>query len=820
MRTLWKWAIRGFFVILLLAVTIGVFGYAFLSRTIQPPAGDIAIAGLSAPVKIVRDREGIPHIEAKTRNDALAALGFAHAQDRLWQMEVLRMSGQGRLSEMFGKATKNTDVFLRTLGFFDQSKQSLAVLAPETIAGLEAYARGVNAFIHRKTRLLEAALPPEFLILGHQPEDWQPAHSVVTLKMMSLDLSKNMGNELTRLALAADGIGPKEMLDLFPTGPLDKPRPMPDLRQLYKLKKPVLTADANDNSAAMLDEFIPNTGIWASNNWVIAGSRTESGKPLLANDPHLAFASPSLWYLAHISWEEAGKMRNVIGASLPSTPLILLGRNDNVAWGFTNAGADVQDVFIEQLNEGDDTQYKTPFGWQNFTLKDETIHIKGGEDHTFTIRSTRHGPVLPGFYKKIAQLLPSTHVAALQWPGFSAKDTGMDAAFAVMGSDSLEGYVKGVSKLISPMQAMVIADTSGKIGLFAPARVPIRHADNAIEGRAPVPGWDEKYDWQGFIPVNELPLIVNPPSGAIGTANSRFVDKTYRHHITYDWEEIFRLQKIRKLVLKAEKKHSISSMKAAQGDIHSAALERLRDLLVANIGEIQFGSGEALQDLKKWDGMMDMNRAEPLIMNAWLRALVAAIYKDDLPTAFERYNHQRATALIRLFEQGGARDWCDDQTTARVEQCAEIIAKSLDSALAELRAKYGKDSKKWRWGEAHKMIGKHTPFSKIWPLDRFFTISIPSHGGRYTLSRGATSFKDKKAPYASVHGASYRAIYDFSDLDKSLFIHTTGQSGHFLSTLYDNMAERWAKVEYLPMSTKKDDYHNGALGTWNLEPKR
>ena len=821
MRTIIKWTIRGIIVVAVLILVAGGLGYGFLTRTVQPYSGEINIAGLSAPVSIVRDREGVPHIEAKTRDDALAALGFVHAQDRLWQMEVLRMSAQGRLSEMFGEATKDTDVFLRTLGFFEQAKQSLKIFSPDTIAGLEAYSRGVNAFIHRKLRILEPSLSPEFIILGHSPEDWTPANSVSALKMMSLNLSKNMGNELTRLAFAANGLSPKEIEDLFPVGPLDKPKPLPDLRAIFDLNKPELVAGGlidDTVGKSMLEAVMPSVGIWASNNWVVSGTRTESGKPLLANDPHLAFGSPSLWYLAHIAFEDGEKKRNVIGASLPATPLILLGRTDRVAWGFTNAGADVQDVFIEEINETDENKYRTPLGWQDFILKEEVIKISGGKDYKFTRKISRHGPVLPGFYKDLDKILPSKYVATLQWPGFSPKDTSMEAALAIMKSDTMDEYIEYVSTILSPMQAMAIADIDGNIGLYAPSNVPVRGPENDIEGRAPAPGWLAKYDWQGFLPKEEMPLFKNPVSGAIATANSRFVGADYKHHLTYDWEELFRHNRVQELIVKANNKHTIASMKAAQADIYSSAFDKLRKLLIADIGKIALENQPILEKMKDWDAKMEMSRIEPLIMNSWVRVLVEAIYKDDLGSSFKQFNNQRATTLIRLLEQGGARKWCDDISTDREETCKEIIAKSFDQAMTELRDKYGNNTSNWVWGEAHKMYGEHRPFSKVWPLSLFFTVEEPSSGGRYTLNRGATKFNDKDHPDRSVHGASYRAIYDFSDLDKSMFIHTTGQSGNPFSSLYGNMANRWAKVEYLPMTTKPDEYGKGALGTWKLLP--
>ncbi len=826
MRSMLKWGIRGFFALLLLGAVAAALGYAILVRTVQPYSGDIEIAGLSAPVSIVRDKEGVPHIEAKTRNDALAALGFAHAQDRLWQMEVLRMSGQGRLSEMFGLATKNTDVFLRTLGFLEQSKKSLDVLSKETLEGLQAYSRGVNAFINRKTRLFEPSLPPEFLILGHKPEQWRPEHSLLTLKMMSLNLSKNMSNEFSRLAFAANGITPKEIDDLYPVGPMDNPKPLPDLQKLYGLKKPVEVASIGDdartasNKADPLNLLFPNVGIWASNNWVVSGSRTASGKPLLANDPHLSFGSPALWYLAHLSFEGKGKKRNIIGASLPATPLILLGRTDGVAWGFTNAGADVQDVFIEEINETNNNQYRTPVGWQQFDQKEEIIKIKGGEDFKFTRRSTRHGPVLPGFYKNTDKMLPSKYVAALQWTGFSSKDTSMESALAIMYADTFDDYVNTVSKLLSPMQAMAVADTKGTIGLYAPALIPVRSAENEIEGRAPSPGWLAKYDWREAVPKDQLPLYRNPVAGAIGTANSRFVGKDYKPFLTYDWEELFRHNRIQKLIVNSNIKHSMATMKAAQGDIYSPAFDKLKTIMTADASGVSAENADIIEQMKIWNAEMDMSRPEPLIMNNWIRVLVKAIYKDDLGSAFKSFNNQRATALIRLFEQGGARNWCDNRTTSRTEPCSEIIGKSLNVAMAELREKYGKNTNSWRWGKAHEMYGEHRPFSRVWPLSMLFTVTEPSGGGRYTLNRGATDFNDEKNPDRSVHGASYRAIYDFSDLDKSLYIHTTGQSGNPFSSLYGNMANRWAKAEYLQMSTRPEDYNKGALGSWNLRPPK
>ncbi|MEM7302220.1 MAG: penicillin acylase family protein [Pseudomonadota bacterium] len=824
MRAILKWVLRLTVVLVVLVVVAFAAGFGLLNRTVQPADGTTEVAGLSAPVTIVRDKEGIPHIDAKSRNDAFMALGYAHAQDRLWQMEMLRMAGQGRLSEMFGAPTKDTDIFLRTLGLFKSSRESLKVLRPDTVSALQAYADGINAFLNRKPRLLEMAYPPEFLLLSHTPEQWAPEHSVLVLKVMSLQLSMNLGREINRLTYAVRGFSPAEIDDLVPYINTERPPELPNLSELLELpvKKPVAHATPKKmEQKALADMFVKPFGSdvgWASNNWVVAGNRTESGKPLLANDPHLGYTAPSTWYLAHLRYPgKNGKPMNLIGASLPATPLVVLGRNDHIAWGFTNAGADVQDLFLEKLHEKDDNRYLTPDGWADLTVSEETVKIKGAADVTFQRRLTRHGPILPRSFNNIGDLLPEKRELALQWTALSDKDTSLDGLIEMFEAKTIWTFRVAARSTVSPMQAIVVADFSGAISLIAPAEVPLRNKDNKVMGRAPVPGWDATYDWTGKIPFNRLPWTPNPPTDAIGTANSKFVPIGYFEHITFDWDELFRHDRVQELIVLADKKHSVQTMKDGQLDIYSPALVALRDVFLQEIGDGNASHREVISQLKDWDGRMSRDSSSPLIMMAWFRSAIKEVFGDDLGDAFARINTANSAALLKALKEGGSRDWCDSQTTKSQETCAATVETALGLALIDLRERYGADQSKWRWGAAHITRNEHRPFGLVAPLSGFFNIDVESDGGSHTLKRGRPNFKSEN-PFHSRHGAGYRAIYDFSDLDKSLYIQTTGQSGHFLSPLYRNMAQRWADGEYITMSTKPDDYVEDALGTLTLNP--
>ncbi|MEZ5870415.1 MAG: penicillin acylase family protein [Nitratireductor sp.] len=822
MRRFLKW-LAGILVVIIAggAVAAGL-GYTALRTSMPASSGAMQIADLEGDVRIVRDSNGIPHIEAQKRIDAVRALGFSHGQDRLWQMHVLRMVAQGRLSEMFGKPTIDTDVFLKTMDIETTARQSFEKLTPNGRAVLEAYAAGVNAWLERKTRLSEVRLPPEFLILGVTPEPWEGWQTIAILKVMALTLDSNMEEELRRLAFANKGFSTREIDELMPYGPRDNPPPMPDLRQIYPLAKKQAALDVGGSRAGTknaIEGLAWDIGVDASNNWVVSGARTESGKPLLANDPHLGLTTPSVFYLAHLATSEDGKVHNLIGATLPGTPLFLLGRNDRVAWGLTTTNLDAQDVFIERLNPENPDQYLTPTGWQDFDKREVAVKVKGEPDFVFTRRATRHGPVLPDKYKSVSEIVPLGHVAALQWTALAPDDTTAEAAIDTGMADSVDDYVNAMRKAVSPMQSMVVGDVDGNIALVAPGRVPVRDPANLIAGRAPVPGWDPLYDWKGWLAFDALPLIKNPVSGALATANANWLPTGYDKHITFDWDEHFRQGRVEQLVIGANAKHTPQSMRDIQADKFSPALAQFRDEALA---QLQGGAGQEqamLDALKAWDGQMVMDRAEPLIMTAWWRHFHRMLFEDELGKDFSRIGKGYMDALLGVLRARTSRDWCDNISTPQVETCGIVLAQSFAAANEELKSMQGSDWKKWRWGAVHLAFGEHRPFSSVAPLAKFFTVMPQSGGGSYTLLRGRTDFREKN-PYYNVHASAYRAWYDLGNPDASQFVISTGQSGHFLSPHYDDMALKWAASEYVAMTTKREEYEAGADGAWTLTPAK
>ncbi len=784
-----------------------------IAGTIPSLTGTIAVNGLTKPVAIVRDSNAVPHITGASVEDIYRGLGFAHAQDRLWQMEMLRRAGQGRLSEIFGERTLDADIFLRTLDLSGHAERSLTALPADARRLLEAYAAGVNAFIQRRTGLLESRLPPEFLLLGHDPEVWRPSDSVTIAKIMALNLSTNIAAEIQRLTLAAQGLSPAEMADVMPLNISERPPPLPELTQLYPLRR--LPAAAPSEQRAAIDELF---GAGASNSWVLAGSRAVSGKPLLANDPHLRLSAPSIWYLAHLALEAPAGPANVVGATLPGTPVVVLGRGDTLAWGFTNTEADVQDIFVERINPSNPEEYLTPDGWRRLDITIMEIRVADGPTRYVERRRTRHGPVLPASFRNLGQILAPGYVAALQWTALSDDDTTVAAGLMDLNIRSVAAYLERAARLyVVPMQSMVVTDTEGRIAMIAPGRLPIRHPENRIAGRAPVPGWDATYDWQGFVPTTELPRVVDPAQGAIGTANARIVGDDYPHLITYDWEADYRARRVEEIVT-SRSGHDMRTMQAAQLDVFSPAFAELAPLMIETARPAVVANQDVLDKLSRWDATMRADIAEPLIFMAWLRETVRAVFADELGPAFPLFFSPRANAMIRIFKgEATSRDWCDDITTGVKETCGELLAKSLRQALLDLEIEFGADRQQWSWGRAHVALGENQVFGELPLVGRYFNVGGPSPGGPYTLNRGVTEF-GREMPFANRHASTLRVIYDFADLDGSLFMQPTGQSGNPFSRYYRTFATRWAEGGYIQIRTDPAVIERDAIGKWQLVP--
>ena len=789
-------------------VVLGVLAlgaaYFYLLRSLPKDEGEIRLVGLQKPVEVLRDAYGIPHIRAASLEDAIYALGFVHAQDRLWQMEVSRRTAAGRLAEIFGEPALEADRFLRTLGVRRSAEANLIRLDKETQALLESYAAGVNAFI-----ATSPVLPIEFWLTRAKFEPWTPVDSLGWIKMMAWDLGGNWRNELLRMRLSKT-LPLSRINELLPPYPGEAPLEITDLKRLYssmekeaprqarvqrhqrpmpQITGPEAELELHANSA--FDPELAAEGL-GSNNWVVSGARSVTGKPLLANDPHLGLSAPPVWYFAHITTPDF----EAIGGTLPGVPAIVLGRNSHFAWGFTNTGPDVQDLYVERLDGAGN--YLTPDGPKPFMTRDEVIKVKGGQDVHLPVRITRHGPVISDSLRTAQEAAPRGHVIAMQWTALREDDLTMQASVKMARAKDWPGFVAALRDYHSPQQNIVYADTQGNIGFVAAGRVPIRKPENDLKGLAPAPGWLAKYDWAGFIPYEELPRIQNPSDGMVVTANQRITPRGYSHYITSEWQPPYRANRISEL-LGALPKHTIASFARIQGDVVSLPVKELLPRLDKVTPKSDAGR-RALALLAKWDGAMLADRAEPLIASAWWREFSRAIYADELGDSFRGYWLARAEFLTNVLQDKDKQGrWCDNTRTKTVETCDELLAVTLDAALADLQKRYGEDMAAWRWGEAHYARHEHRPFGRVSWLALFFDITVPTPGDSYTVNVGRNKLDDNARPFANTHAPSLRAIYDLANLENSLYIHSGGQSGNVFSPHYKSLTQAWAKGEYIPM---------------------
>lgn len=794
---------------------IAVIAAALWYRSASQPAidGTIRLGGVKAEVDIVRDAEGVPHIYAQSEQDAYFALGFVHAQDRLWQMEMNRRIAAGRMAEILGPNAVDTDRFLRTLGIRRNAERILANLSAETRAGLEAYAKGVNAYLATR----KSPLPPEFLLTrAAAPEPWHPVDSIGWQTMMAWDLGANWSQEILRMRLSQrlplDRIN--EFLPPYPGDPVTETL---DYTKLYGDMTTVAGALAKVAAIAP-PSLVEGMG---SNNWAVSGPLSSSGKPLLANDPHLGLSAPALWYFAHLS----APGFEVVGATLPGIPSVVLGRNSRIAWAFTNTASDVQDLYVERINPDNAAQYQTPDGWAEFTVRSETIKVKGAPDELITVRETRHGPVISGALPIVDRTSLDTgkYAVSFAWTALRPDDMTLQGGLKINHAGNWEQFLAGAADFNSPHQNMVYADVDGNIGFVAAGRVPVRKPDNDLKGLAPSPGWDARYDWAGFLDFDDLPQEFNPPSGKIVTANHKIVGPGYPHFLTSEWSMPYRADRIQAL-LDGAPRHDMDSFARIQKDDVSLAAREALPLLSKTVPRSERARA-ALRLLAGWGGEMRVDSAAALIYNAWMKEISSEIFRDELGEAlmndyFEHRNVQQSTVNVLLDRQGQGR-WCADvgkPAGEKQQTCAELLSTALEVSLAELERRYGKDMDQWRWGDAHVARSEHRPFTKVDMLARFFDIRVPSPGDTHTVNVGRYSLRDEKNPFANRHAASLRAVYDLSDLENSRFIHSTGQSGNVLSPLYRNMAQRWVDVKYIPLKTRRAEVEAGSLGVMKLTP--
>jgi penicillin G amidase len=814
-----RWLTRLFIGLLALTALALVIAYYFLSRSLPDYSENFRLDGVSAEVEIVRNNASVPHIFGSSDADVYYALGFAHAQDRLWQMTMLRRTAQGRLSEVFGERTLKIDELLRRFDLYTLSVQSVSAQDPQTLNALEAYARGVNAWIGEVNAKARGRGAPEMFFFSNEIAAWQPADSIAIIKLMALQLSGHLSSEVLR-ARASLLLGDARLRDILPDVPGPGLVAMPDYADLMPGVIPgqPVTQMAQDP----LSPFLAPIFAGASNAWAATPGRSAAGGSLLANDPHLGFTAPAIWYLARLELQSGG----VIGGTIPGVPVVLVGRSEELGWALTAAYVDDQDLLMEEVNPDNGEEYRTPDGWKAFETRRSIITVKGADPVTITLRWSDNGPILPGSHYDLASVTPPGHVAALSWTALNGQDTSLSAAIRLMTSANIPQALEAARLFIAPAQNLTLADRDG-IAFQIIGNLPRRDPGHQTQGRMPSLGALAQNRWQGVFDPADNPRVLNPTSGLMGNTNNKTVEAPFPNHLSYSWGDSHRIQRFQTL-MKTREVHTRESFIEAQLDTVSPVARSILPLIGADLwftgepaadGTPEARRQTALGLLAEWNGEMNEHLPEPLIYAAWARALQDRLIRDELGPLADAFTHVEPLFIERVFrDTEGAARWCDVIQSAAIETCTDMAEASLDQALIWLTQRYGSDIASWRWGDAHQATHDHPVLGNV-PLLRYFVnLRQSTSGGDSTLMRGLTSGTDPE-PFLNVHGAGYRGVYDFADPDSSVFILSTGQSGHPLSRHYDDLGVLWRRGEYIPMSLDQGLARAAAVGVTKISPR-
>jgi len=782
----------------LVGAATGAVAYAYFRRSLPPRRGVRRLAGLNAAVEVIRDRWGVPHVFAQSAQDALFAQGYAQAQDRLWQMELGRRLASGRLSEIFGPETVEADRLLRRVGLHRAAQTEVIRASPESLSYLEAYAAGVNAFLEAVGR----RLPPEFLILRFRPEPWTPADSLAIGKYVAWMLSGNWDTEIVR-SWVVERLGPEVAAQVEPLYPAGLPVIVPPGTQSAGLGLPLL------DELRKVEELAGTRG-GGSNNWVVDGSRSATGKPLLANDPHLPLQMPSIWYEVHLK----GGDLNVAGVALPGVPGVIIGHNQRIAWGVTATMTDGDDLFLERINPDNPRQYEYKGVWVDGDLLREEIAVRGqAEPVVEEVLVTRHGPVIgpaiPGENRVLAMRTTATE------PTQQAR-----AVSALNLAGNWQEFREALRLWRAPPQNFVYADVEGNIGYQLAGLVPRRAKGY---GLVPSPGWTGEYDWMGFIPFDELPFTANPESHYVVTANNQIADNDYPHFLSAEYADGYRAQRIAQL-LDAKDKHSVEDFRAIQGDVYSIPARELAEQMLA-LQPANEDAQRALNFVRVWDGRVTADSVAATIVEAFYLDLLRRTLGEKLGPLTEYFLGKevhpaipdgsyfgRCTSwLLRLVREQPA-GWFPGRAWH------EVMEQSLTDAVEEMRQQLGDDMSRWTWGRIHYVPFEHV-LGRVWALRPVFNRGpVPLGGDMNTVAAACYLGARPWAVYS--YAASYRQIIDLSDFNRSLAIVPGGQSGHPASRHYADMIGPWARGDYHPLPFDRAEVERHAGGRLTLTPAR
>jgi penicillin G amidase len=743
--------------------------------------GTLKVAGLQEPVNVLRDRWGVAHIYARNQHDLFFAQGFVAAQDRLFQMELWKRSGQGRLAEILGPSALLRDINARLLTYHGDMKAEYESYSPDTLDILEAFTAGINAYIASRVADGGPGLPLEFQLAGFKPEAWKPADCLN--RMAAFSMTGNAFGELEH-AQALNAVGTDSASQLFGFDPPVKLDPAPG-------------ADLGGFSPALLHNLVgsdsrigfPKTPAEGSNNWTVSGKLTRTGKPLLANDPHRVIAEPSLRYMVHLvapGWD-------VIGAGEPGLPGVALGHNQNIAWGFTIFGLDQQDLYVEDLNPSDSTQYRTAQGWGSMQVRKETFGIRGGPNVQVNLKFTRHGPVLWEDGKR---------ALALRWVGAEPGTAGYLGSLAVDRAQNWQDFEAAMPRWKVPSENIVYADRDGNIGEHSAGLAPLR---KNWTGLLPVPGAGG-YEWSGFVPTAGLPHQLNPAAGFVATANHKMIPEGYPYKVGYVWAPPFRFQRITQVLQQAQSgnKLDVEAMERLQSDVLSLPAQRLIALLRTELNNENTDAAAKL--LLQWNGELDRDSAPAALYEVWLGVVTRETVALNVPPAVRSLAEDWDPFQLANFLDASGRQRRDAQVA--------MLRKSLRDAWSEMERLQGPDPAKWSWGDLHKVRFRH-------PLDQIPDAAavmdpgpVARPGDEYTVN--ATGYPEDS--FDQVEGASYREILDLADWDHSVAVNVPGQSGQPGSPHYSDLLPLWNEGKYFPLAYSREAVEREATDRLVLEP--
>lgn len=789
--------------VLLPVAVVMVLMLTYLQDSVPADQVDLAASDPSVPATIHRDAHGVAHIRAASDQAAFFALGYAHAQDRLWQLELQRRMARGQLSEVFGRRTVSQDAWSRALGIVPAAASAWHGLSDEAQASLNAYTDGINAWMDTVT-----SLPPEFRLLGIRPTPWEPLDCLAWMKIFALNLSGNMWKEISHY-FAAQTLPPQWFTDLLFEYPADAPvvvsgdEPVPPA---LGWSPPAL----DETLAALLpvghrlqQDFHIGGEFVGSNAWVVSGEFTEGGGALLANDPHLGLQMPSLWYVASIRGERLAAS----GMTLVGIPLVVFGRNEYIAWGGTSMMADVQDLYVEQINPEDPGQYLDDGEWRDFSVRSETIQVKADfpaalrpdlSPVSIEVRSSNRGPVISDFRTAIEQPV------SLRWTALDPGDTSYEAFYRLNHARDWQEFQSSLGLHVAPAMNMLYGDRDGNIGYLAAGRIPIRSRG---EGRLPVPAWTGEYRWTGFIPFEAQPRLYNPATGYIVSANHRVTDTGYPYFISSDWAPPARAERISVLLQQAVAANGalgVADMQRIQADTLDLSVAPLLPLLRA-LQATTDGQARALAALADWQGDMAADSPAASLFHVWMRHLRQQLFADELSGAWNRPDQiQRLNAMVTATDPAQIHAaltttnhaWCDRTTTAPTETCDEILLSALDAAIAELSKLRGPGTDDWAWGDLQSTVYRHMPFSDVSFIDRFFERRVPNGGSANAVNVAASIYEEGRG-YRQNFGPGFRQIIRMApDHTEHLYMNSTGQSGNPASDHFDDMVVPFQAVEY------------------------